>query len=241
MVNWRTFGASVIGPGHIRAELPNQDSFSIKDASDSVCIAVSDGVGSAAQSDVGSKLACEAVVEAVERLAGDARAFDFGSFLPEIKENFMRKVSPLTIEECAATCLFAVCYAGNVAVGMLGDGVIAIQKCDGRFEVLMDDKSESFSNLVATFAADTSVDDWKVRVLPEAECRAVVLCTDGIGDDLQDVEGFMNGFIEEFVMMDETDFAHEVQALLTNWPTPKHCDDKTIACLLRKEVAHEGI
>lgn len=239
MVNWRTFGVSVIGPGHIRAGLPNQDFFSVKDAPDFACVAVSDGVGSAAQSDVGSKMACEAVVEAVERLTVEARAFDVGTFLPEVKENFMRKIAPLAVEECAATCLFAVCHAGAVAVGMLGDGAVAIQERNGRFDVLMDDKSESFSNLVATFAEDTGVDDWKVRVLPESECRAVVLCTDGIGDDLLDVEGFMDGFIKELAAKEETEFAHEVHEFLTNWPTPRHCDDKTIACLFRKEDSHE--
>lgn len=61
-MQWRTARASVIGTGHIRANMPCQDSNYVMQIGDSVIIAVSDGLGSAAYSDVGSKFVCQDVV-----------------------------------------------------------------------------------------------------------------------------------------------------------------------------------
>ena len=240
MVAWEIFGASEIGPGHIRAGLPNQDAFASKRTPRYDCMVVSDGVGSAAMSDVGSKMVCEAVFEAVESMSSENRTFDAALFVMEVKESFLRKIEPMTPQECSATCLFAINYAGNLSLGMLGDGLVAIQDVDGELKILRDDKAESFSNLVSSFAADTKPEDWKTLVLPEASCRAVVLCTDGVGDDLMDVEGFMNGFIDEYAKKSVPEAICEIHSMLHNWPTPKHSDDKTIACMLRKEASHGG-
>lgn len=61
-MQWRIARASVIGTGHIRANMPCQDSNYVMQIGDSVIIAVSDGLGSAAYSDVGSKFVCQDVV-----------------------------------------------------------------------------------------------------------------------------------------------------------------------------------
>ena len=132
MVAWEIFGASEIGPGHIRAGLPNQDAFASKRTPRYDCMVVSDGVGSAAMSDVGSKMVCEAVFEAVESMSSENRTFDAALFVMEVKESFLRKIEPMTPQECSATCLFAINYAGNLSLGMLGDGLVAIQDVDLR-------------------------------------------------------------------------------------------------------------
>lgn len=61
-MQWRIARASVIGTGHIRADMPCQDSNYVMQVGDSVIMAVSDGLGSAAYSDVASKFVCTEIV-----------------------------------------------------------------------------------------------------------------------------------------------------------------------------------
>lgn len=62
-MQWRIARASVIGTGHIRADMPCQDSNYVMQVGDSVIIAVSDGLGSAKYSDVASQFVCRTVVD----------------------------------------------------------------------------------------------------------------------------------------------------------------------------------
>lgn len=241
MVSWRSFGVSEIGPGHLRAGLPNQDAFAVKGTSAYDCVVVSDGVGSAVKSDVGAQMVCEAVLETLEQVVTSGRNLDAASFVMEVKEMFLQKISPLPLHECSATCLFAIRYSGFLFVGLLGDGLVAVKEIDGKLKILCDGKAESFSNIVKSFAEDTRFEDWKTLVIPEVSCFATVLCTDGIGDDLIDVEGFVNGFIAEYSSKEISSAIREIQSLLQSWPTPKHSDDKTIACMFRKETRNDDL
>lgn len=62
-MEWRIARASVIGTGHIQADMPCQDSNYVMQVGDTVIIAVSDGLGAAAYSDRGSKFVCKYVVD----------------------------------------------------------------------------------------------------------------------------------------------------------------------------------
>jgi serine/threonine protein phosphatase PrpC len=75
--------------------------------------------------------------------------------------------------------------------------------------------------------------------MPEEDCAAVLLCTDGVADDLDNVDGFVKGFIEAHRPLAAVSANRHVREMLENWPTPKHSDDKTIACLCREDVTHE--
>ena len=66
MINnqWITWGVTTIGPSHIKSGLPNQDAWLSRKYKWGEIIAVSDGVGSRARSDIGSKAICKSVVQA---------------------------------------------------------------------------------------------------------------------------------------------------------------------------------
>jgi serine/threonine protein phosphatase PrpC len=74
--------------------------------------------------------------------------------------------------------------------------------------------------------------------IPEEQCKAVFLCTDGVADDFDDVQKrdeFVRGYLE-YTMSRPCELATlDTVEMLTNWPVPKHTDDKTIACMYRKE------
>lgn len=238
--SWRSFGASVIGPGHITAGGLNQDAWSAFHHTWGDGIAVSDGLGSKSLSDYGSVAACRAVEQAVRRFSDATAKGGRTDLLTEILNQWLDAIAPLDPRDAAATCLFAFRLGdGLVRLGILGDGCVAAVKSDGSVTALMDDKTTGFSNVTRALTPATDEMHWIVLDVPEAECAAVVLCTDGVSDDLDDVEGFMAGFVKAYEGLAQMTASRQTHELLETWPVPKHADDKTIACLLRTEVADE--
>lgn len=242
MTVWKSFGASVIGPGHVATGKPNQDAWAAFHRAWGDGIVVSDGVGSKPFSDFGSHAACLAVARALRALrachdeAGIGNAF----LADKIKNNWLSLITPLEPSDCAATCLFSFrMNDGVLRMGMLGDGLVAAVKSDELVVSLSEDKSESFSNITAALSPNLTEKDWRWLSLPEEDCKAIVLCTDGVADDLKDIDGFVKEFAGAHCDLSSVSASRRVREMLENWPTPKHSDDKTIACLFRKEVADE--
>ncbi|MCQ4292106.1 MULTISPECIES: PP2C family serine/threonine-protein phosphatase [Stutzerimonas] len=235
MMLWRSFGASVPGPAHLAAGTPNQDAWTASHRSWGDAIVVSDGLGSKPYSSFGSKAACQAVAQACRSRAGAASA----SLLQRITSNWLSLVAPLEPRDCAATCLFAF-RAGNgvIHLGMLGDGLVAAIRSDGSVMTLTDDKSQGFSNITSALSQRVSERHWQITSLPERDCLAILLCSDGVADDLEDIPGFVTGVIEAHRSLAAVTASQRLQAMLEHWPTPKHSDDKTIACLCREEISH---
>jgi serine/threonine protein phosphatase PrpC len=236
---WRSFGASVIGPGHIAAGSPNQDAWMGFHHVWGDGIVVSDGVGSKPFSDFGSRAACLAVARAVHACRSKA-VVDHVLVSDWIKKKWLSLIAPLDPRDCAATCLFAFrINNGMVNMGLLGDGLAAAVKSDGSVASLADDKSKGFSNITAALSTDVAKNDWRWLSIPENECRSIVLCTDGVSDDLSDMNGFVKAFSETHRLLSSASAARRTREVLEKWPTPKHSDDKTIACLCREEGADE--
>ena len=242
MVYWSSFGASVIGPGHIVSKKPNQDAWGSFHHPYCDGIVVSDGLGSKEFSHHGSSAACLAVEHAVFSMWLDECDSLDEDFLENVKNYWIDYLEGLEPRTAAATCLFAIVYESKAWIGQLGDGCAAVVRTDGRVSVLTDDKSGSFSNMTDSLATNASADKWRLFCVPEEEVAALVLCTDGVSDDivgLDNLKGFIKGFAESSAEMATIVAAREAKDMLENWPTPKHADDKTIACLLRKEAEDE--
>jgi len=236
---WRSFGASVCGPGHTAAGRPNQDAWASFHHVWGDCIAISDGLGSKSFSNFGSHAACFAVEHAFGACRDEA-TIDNGSLFNLIKTNWLSRIAPLEPSDCAATCLFALRLGdGAIRLGMLGDGLVAALTVDGSVVSLSEDKSQGFSNITAALSPNASLKDWRHMSLREGECDAVLLCTDGVADDLENIDGFVLEFIKKHRALATVSANRCTRAMLENWPTPKHSDDKTIACLFREEVADE--
>ena len=236
---WASFGASVIGPGHIATRTPNQDSWTSFHRSFCDGIVVSDGLGSKEFSHFGSTAACMAVERAVFSMwIGECTVFD-QDFLDSIKDCWLEHIAPFEPHQAAATCLFGIVFESMVWIGQLGDGCAAAVKSDGEITMLTDDKADSFSNMTDSLAASLTADKWKLVGIPEDECEAIVLCTDGVSDDIDGLDAladFLRSFSRTASEMATIVAAREAKAMLENWPTPKHTDDKTIACLIRREA-----
>jgi serine/threonine protein phosphatase PrpC len=244
--SWKSFGASVIGPGHIAVGKPNQDAWSSFHHLWGDGIVVSDGLGSKALSDYGSDAACWAVEQAVHRFSVRAQDTEtvadgqYPALLADILRGWLDSIAPLDPKDSSATCLFAFrLNDGLVRMGILGDGCAAVVKHDGAIVSLSDGKTTGFSNTTSALSPSTSEASWKVLDVPEADCEAVILCTDGVSDDLEDPEGFLLGFVTAYRGLAQMTAFRKAREMLEHWPAPKHSDDKTIACLIRAEVSDE--
>jgi serine/threonine protein phosphatase PrpC len=234
---WRSFGATAIGPAHLVTGKPNQDAWSSFHHIWGDGIVVSDGLGSKPLSDFGSRAVCAAVETAARHFAVAEGARTPSRLLEDIRGGWLEAIAPLDPKDTYATCLFALCLSdGILRMGLLGDGCAAAVKRDGSLVSLSDDKSIGFSNITNALTPVTEETQWSVLEVPESECKAVLLCTDGISDDLEDFEGFVTAFVKAHRGLAQVTASARARHILEDWPVPKHSDDKTIACLLREEV-----
>lgn len=238
MTLWKSFGASVRGPGHIIKGTPNQDAWSSFHHVWGDGIVISDGVGSKPLSNFGSDAACRAVEYAAFAFGKQAEInLDF--LFHQIRDNWLSLIGPLDPHDCSATCLFAFRLGGGVIhLGMLGDGLAAAVKSDGSVVSLSEEKSRGFSNITVALSRNASANDWQHLSLLEDDCVAILLCTDGVADDLDNVDGFVKGVVDAHCSLAAVRSNQHIREMLENWPTPKHSDDKTIACLCREEFTN---
>ena len=228
-----SFGASVVGPGHQRDGLPNQDAWGHRAVSGGRLVVAADGLGSAPNAREGARAACRAVPDAMRLWLRRGGASD--TVLPALIHVIWRaELGEVPPETASTTCLFAYLRPdGSGILGMLGDGLILSAEPSG-LRTFGDREQDSFSNQTAALGITRRVLAWELCRLSAGE-KTVVLCTDGVSDDL------LPGRHSEFVEWLETEIAplapgrrwRALATALRDWPTPHHIDDKTIAVLRR--------
>lgn len=235
---WSSWGASEIGPLHTKVGIPNQDSWLVHSYSWGNVVVVSDGLGSKAHSDHGSKAACLAVVEAANSYERNIDA-NIVDILHLIHANWLVKIAPFTPSDCSSTCLFVVQTKEQILLGRLGDGIIvALGETEESHYLLSDNKQDSFSNYTNCLQHEFMPDLWETATIESTECNAVVLCTDGISDDLLPEKqiAFAQQLYSAYVDLETKERQEDLNRWLNEWPVPGHSDDKTIACLFKKRV-----
>jgi serine/threonine protein phosphatase PrpC len=238
---WNSWGVSAIGPLHITEGIPNQDSWMKRRYKWGNVIVVSDGLGSKAHSDHGSKAACLSVFEAAKSYHKSPES-SIVDILRLVHANWIARLAPYSPSDCAATCLFAIQSEEKITIARIGDGMIAVDGESGMSSfILKDDKQDSFSNYTDCLESKFKPDNWETKTIESAKCKAIVLCTDGISDDLLP-EKRMSFFQELYTVyrhMDSKKRNKDLRKWLHAWPVPGHSDDKTIACLHKREVTSE--
>lgn len=226
----------MIGPGHIATGKPNQDAWASFHHPWGEGVVVSDGLGSKPHSDWGSAAACRAVEIAVSSLSQSTLYESTqATLLARIRDEWLKAIEPLSPRDSAATCVFAVADpSGRIHLGILGDGAVVAVLDDGSVTALTEDKTGGFSNMTSALSPSVGAESWQVATIPVAECLAVVLCTDGVSDDLEDLEGFARGFAKTYAGVASVTASRRIRDMLSNWPVPKHSDDKTLVCFVRE-------
>ncbi len=230
------YGSSVIGPSHIKAGMPNQDALRMRCAYLSDSIVVADGLGSRNFSHIGSNAVCDSVISCVKRFSQRPHEYTPERFVEAVRSGFLCKIRPHTDYACATTCLIAWRFIDALRLFQIGDGLIATILTDGSVAELRDDKEDSFSNLVDPLTEETKPSAWRMTEYHGDTWRGVLVCTDGVSEDLQDVAGFVRDIVAENRGRGLHAASRSVRKVLSNWPVPKHTDDKTLACLVREDI-----
>lgn len=226
------FGASVRGPAHRAQSKPNEDCWLGASGRFGTLIVVSDGLGSKPQSRWGAQSACAASLRAVRSwFAEDAKLVER---LPErIEALWLDEVAPYGSTDCAATCLVALALRdGRVFVATLGDGMAAV-RLGGVIERVEHPRGTAYFNETMCLG---SAGTWSARCFGASEVDAVVLASDGVADDLRPerVSDFVGWLAEDIAPLAPPLRWRTLCRELTDWPTPRHLDDKTIAMLLMR-------
>jgi serine/threonine protein phosphatase PrpC len=223
-------GASVIGPGHIASDQPNQDALLTRHWSDGWLAVVSDGMGSRPHSDIGSRCACSAVLAAVKSLSFNVSDKDFIHF---IYKHWLRLLGNTQADDAVATCLIAWGMAtGETRLFQLGDGAVIYNGSESW--VLVSRDNAAFGNETTGLGASRKYSDWCCRTVGlDAENDAIALLTDGISDDVSDSTGFLEFTAMQLRTKGRRYGKSWIQKQLEEWPTPAHSDDKTMALIQR--------
>lgn len=235
---WSLMGASVRGPAHVRAGLPNQDAWYGRLLRGHGLIVVCDGLGSQPRSADGARAACRSVADALRRWQRVPQA-DPQLVLRLIHASWNLLVDPLGREACATTCLFgAVLGDGRIVLAQLGDGLAALKT--GREIMALPAGGDGFGNMTTGLGIASDLREWQIQVLPPQQGpAALVLASDGIADDLLPVRRaeFLDHLIRRYGA--GPNGGRALATALRAWPTPRHLDDKTVAVLWNQEAQRQ--
>lgn len=217
----------MIGPGHAVDGSPNQDSLLLRRFDGCFLSVVCDGMGSKSQSHIGSRLACLAAYDVI-------RSADFevdGKILIEkIYQHWLFLLGGVNRKVAVTTCL--ICWgnsAGVVRYFQLGDGRIIASG------IQVKDEGTNFGNETTGLGVSGKYSDWFVGDIVLEKNQGLAMMTDGISEDLE--AGCENQLLTSLVgSMKGLTTRRAKKTLvqeLSDWPTPNHLDDKTIAVVIR--------
>ena len=149
---WKTFGTTLIGSGHIKINLPNQDAWGSKSYDDYSCIVVADGVGSCKYSDVASKTICQSVLKVTENIYKSNEDVMISELFARIIDCYNNSLSKYNSKDCSTTCLFCFRKNDSLLVSSYGDGLASILFNNDNVISLIDNKEDSFSNVVSAIS-----------------------------------------------------------------------------------------
>ncbi len=187
--SWKVLGASVAGVSHREAGATCQDAYHWKILPDGTLIlAVSDGAGSAARSEIGAELA---VTEAVEFIANslnsglppDEDVMKASFQLVNVRLQSEAERSGLNIRDLACT-LCVVLLTDNLCIqGTIGDSGAILSASDGRVLSLFTPQKGEYVNETCFVTGKNWTADLQVTTMQD-KTHAVIVSTDGLMDYL---------------------------------------------------------
>lgn len=203
------FGAKVTGPYHIPRNIPCQDAYAYAYLSPtSGAIAVADGLGSAAKSDVGSQTAVDAAIDSIKEALNkktEENDFDFEKIASEAvyaARNRLEERSKelhCNLRDLGCTLIVVVYQENTVLAAQIGDGAVVIRTSEG-LQILSDPGDSEYANEVTPLTSD----NWgkSLRISEKiSDVTALAVFSDGCQraslikvPTWTPYEGFFNGF-----------------------------------------------
>ena len=210
----------------------NQDAWGSYRLPQGAVLVVSDGVGSCAFAEIGSRAACRAVRNAVQSMNPETPQEELTD---RIAAAWRKRLDDRNPRDCAATCLFSVrMHCGRLLVGGLGDGLAVVTNSTGiAAPRVIPLRGGEFGETVA-LGDGHEHQGW---VVEEFDDRAgqlrVLLASDGVSQDLsQDrLEAFLDWLVSNFGTLSARRWRSRLRHQLEAWPTPGASDDRTLAVM----------
>ena len=206
------FCARKKGVKHVLEHSQCQDYVLSEEINGCLVLAVADGLGSCSKSDIGSKLACEAVMETFKLASNKCKnenqlikrvlSTTFRQKLVGIwKSNVLKELRIENLKtnynerdefnKYASTILFAILTKNWIVTGNLGDGQILIFNDD--FGVKLRLHSPKTSTVVRCLANEKCVkEDFQINKYPRNAFNGVLISTDGIYESMDKSTHFYN-------------------------------------------------
>ncbi len=251
---WRVIGASVQGTAHQKMDVLCQDAQQSRVLPDgTLLIAVADGAGSSARSQVGAQRAVEQSLDALtfaldQRRPGtddEWQRMILGAF-GKARESLLQLAddedAPLQLFATTLTCVVAT--DGWLAVGRLGDGAIVAQMMDGSSWASGRPRRGEYANETYFLTMPEAVDAVEVQTAPQA-ARTIAVTTDGLlrlALKLPDYEPHTPFFQPLLAFAAEATDEQQANAQLADFlASERVCartdDDKTLVLAVRTDVA----
>ncbi len=221
-------GASVSGPAHLDAGEPNQDAWTVRTIRGHCVAVVADGLGSRPMSQVGSKAACTAVIDALRLWLPEGGA-GLHALAALVQVAWRVRIGAIPANDAASTCIFTCLGPSKRLVGSIGDG-LALWRSPSAIDVLGPDPARANASCTDALGVSRGLSAWRFAQLP-SDTHAVALCTDGIAEDLlpERYDLFLDWLRDDIAPLSPSTRRRRLRRALEEWPTPKHLDDKTLA------------
>jgi Protein phosphatase 2C len=187
---WKTLYQSVQGTSHVQAGQPCQDScaaLEIETADETVLVlASSDGAGSAPFSEIGSRMACQTLVDVVAaeiRAAGRLNTVGTERAVAWFEQvhkaiGVQAALREVDGRQLACTLLFAVLGQSGAAFGQVGDGAIVVWRGES-YETVFWPQSGEYVN-TTNFVTDPRYESFVEFDWRDAQVDEAALFSDGL-------------------------------------------------------------
>ena len=185
VANWKIIGACAQGLRHLEEGTACQDKIYSLCENDVAVIALADGAGSAAQSDLGAETAvqalCEKFCQGFDEIINTENLLDAKKIILDFilmrLENKSQELG-CDVHELASTLLGAACKGENVLIIHIGDGMIACFK-DSRTLLISSPNNGEFVNETFFTTTDNALQKMKLARTKLESIEGFALMSDG--------------------------------------------------------------
>jgi len=221
--NFTFFGISGKGEAHLKAGKPNQDAIGFNALDDSFVIALSDGLGSCSNAQIGAQTAVLLCNNIFIEIANGQLSFESNSIIKRLSDLWNESFPKIVAKEYSATLK---------AVFLIGSKLIAISVGDGLLFIRSNNTVHTFENTDGNFINETAclsygmqIDTFKTIEIENTEKPFIFICTDGISSVIS--EGREQELFEEIERIKTIkELRREIEYMLDKM-SEFNSDDKT--------------
>jgi hypothetical protein len=186
---WRYVSASVQGTSHLRNNTPCQDYSAVAELNGArlLLLVCSDGAGSSSRSELGSEVACRALIDEVTRFANLGGEIENVTretaveWLEAIRTKLetQAEAAGVTTRELACTVIAALIGSCSTAFIQVGDGAAVTVGPDNTYKVVFWPDQGEYANTTFFVTGPDAIERLRVEIISDP-VKDVAIFTDGL-------------------------------------------------------------